>query len=540
MPYIIKDYNSSNVRLVIGDGVVDNSTSLNLVGKNVSNFGALQNENFLYLLENFANSSSPVNPVNGQLWYDQTNLNYYNQGVWTPVAVITTDQSVTQTGALYLNQTSNQLYVSTGTGFSLVGPEGVPGRGTTRMYSTTLKDIFSQTHPVVKIIVDEETIGIISKVSFVLDSSNIISGFPSVNRGITFKNQSTNDVILNGRTANSNMATTATNVAAGAAGSLVYQSAVGATTYLGIGTANTLLTSNGSAPYWQTIDSVTVKKANNLSNGLPGSIPYQTASSSTSFLNLSNIPGYLLTAGITGPVWTNPTSFAVSSATNSIHATTAEIANTSTYAATAIRALESNQVSWSAVYGKPTTIAGYGITDAITKTDIANQSVTTATMVLNKIGRDNSTYGSVSGQWTLEAGATFYATYADLAEKYLPDEDYQPGTVLSFGGINEITLSTTAMDTAVAGIVSTNPAYALNQGLVGGIYIALAGRVPCKVIGPIKKGDLLVTSKIPGVATRASNVSLFGPKTGSVIGKAIESYDESAIVGVIQVMVKSA
>ena len=71
MPYIIKDFNSSNVRLVIADGTVDNSTSLNLVGKNVSNFGALQNENFLYLLENFSNSSSPPNPVNGQLWYDQ-------------------------------------------------------------------------------------------------------------------------------------------------------------------------------------------------------------------------------------------------------------------------------------------------------------------------------------------------------------------------------------------------------------------------------------------------------------------------------------
>jgi hypothetical protein len=532
MPYIINDYNSSNVRVTIGDGTVDNSTSLSLVGKNVSNFGALQNENFLYLLENFAASTSPLNPIPGQLWYDLTNLNYYNSGIWAPLAVITNDQSSSQLNALYFNPASNQLFVNSGTGFTLVGPEGIAGRGTTRMFSTTLKAIDTKTHPVIKIIVNDETVGVISTSSFVVDSTNLISGISTVSRGITFKNQSVNDFILNGRSAYSNLATTATNLGSGTTGSLVYQSSTGTTAYLGIGVSSRILASDGTLPYWKDIGSVTVNKATNLSNGSLGSIPYQTGSSSTAFLS-SGTQGYLLTSGPTGPTWSNPTAFSVSSATNAIHATTAEIADTSTYAST---------VQWTGVTNKPTTISGYGITDAITQASIAAQTVNSSTkayMVLNQIGENNASVGKVYGSWTLDIGATFYATYADLAEKYMPDAEYESGTVLSFGGPQEVTMSTSALDSAVAGVVSTNPAYAMNQALEGGVYVALAGRVPCKVIGPIKKGNLLVTSNLPGVATNISNISLVAPIPGSIIGKAVQDYDDREHVGVIEVMVKS-
>jgi hypothetical protein len=128
------------------------------------------------------------------------------------------------------------------------------------------------------------------------------------------------------------------------------------------------------------------------------------------------------------------------------------------------------------------------------------------------------------------------ANYADLAEKYLSDDEYQPGTVVSFGGDKEITITTAVMDSAVAGVISTNPAYMMNSELQGGLYVALTGRVPCRVIGPIKKGDLMVSSGVHGVATAWTNVNdTLTP--GSVIGKALENYDDPVNVGVIEVVV---
>jgi hypothetical protein len=127
-------------------------------------------------------------------------------------------------------------------------------------------------------------------------------------------------------------------------------------------------------------------------------------------------------------------------------------------------------------------------------------------------------------------GTATSAQYADLAERYTSDVIYEPGTVLVFGGDKEVTLSTEANDRRVAGVVSTNPAHLMNSGL-DGVDVALTGRVPCKVVGTIKKGDLMVTSHISGVAMANDD-----PKMGTVIGKALEDYD-SPDIGVIEVVV---
>ena len=119
---------------------------------------------------------------------------------------------------------------------------------------------------------------------------------------------------------------------------------------------------------------------------------------------------------------------------------------------------------------------------------------------------------------TIFAKATS-ALYADLAEKYLSDADYTPGTVLIFGGNAEVTVTTQEHDTRVAGVVSTDPAYLMNSNSRG-IPLALTGRVPCQVLGPVAKGDLLVTSTIAGVAQKI-NLSKYIP--GCVIGKSLEN-----------------
>jgi hypothetical protein len=133
-------------------------------------------------------------------------------------------------------------------------------------------------------------------------------------------------------------------------------------------------------------------------------------------------------------------------------------------------------------------------------------------------------------------GTATAAQYGDVAEKYLSDANYEPGTVVSFGGDKEITITIGVMDSAVAGVISTNPAYMMNSELKDGLYVALIGRVPCRVIGKIQKGDLMVSSGIHGVATAWTNVNdTLTP--GSVIGKALENYDDPVNAGVIEVVV---
>jgi hypothetical protein len=124
------------------------------------------------------------------------------------------------------------------------------------------------------------------------------------------------------------------------------------------------------------------------------------------------------------------------------------------------------------------------------------------------------------------------ALYADLAERYAADAIYEPGTVLVIGGSKEVTTTTKYADTRVAGIVSKNPAYMMNSGAGTDEthpYIALKGRVPCKVVGSILKGDLLVTSTRPGHAEKSDGVL-----PGAIIGKALEdNLEGSAVIEVL-------
>ena len=127
------------------------------------------------------------------------------------------------------------------------------------------------------------------------------------------------------------------------------------------------------------------------------------------------------------------------------------------------------------------------------------------------------------------------AQYADLAECYQSDAAYAPGTVVEFGGDAEITITTTGHSTSVAGIISTNPSYLMNSTLAGenALEVALVGRVPCQVVGSIRKGDRLVSSDIAGTA-QALNPNLYQP--GCIVGKALEDYN-STEPGTIEVAV---
>jgi hypothetical protein len=133
--------------------------------------------------------------------------------------------------------------------------------------------------------------------------------------------------------------------------------------------------------------------------------------------------------------------------------------------------------------------------------------------------------GSTTAWWNNVYGVSVQAKYADLAEHYVADAEYTPGTVVVFGGSAEITTTDVSHDTRTAGIVSTDPAYLMNAAKPG-LPVALTGRVPCQVRGPVAKGDRLVTSDVAGVAERLDK-NKYEP--GCIIAKSLEDYDGNDI-----------
>jgi hypothetical protein len=140
--------------------------------------------------------------------------------------------------------------------------------------------------------------------------------------------------------------------------------------------------------------------------------------------------------------------------------------------------------------------------------------------------------GSSTAWWNTMYGVSVQAQYADLAENYISDTHYKPGTVVVFGGSAEITLTTEFADVSVAGVISTNPAYLMNADNEGQ-PVALRGRVPVHVIGPVKKGDLLVTSDSPGYAASVGKNANYG---AAVFAKALQDKDDDD-VGTIEAVI---
>ena len=189
---------------------------------------------------------------------------------------------------------------------------------------------------------------------------------------------------------------------------------------------------------------------------------------------------------------------------------------------------------YSTTTGTVTSVAGGdGLSGSVTTSgslavDLSDTSVFTSTNTASKaVVRDGS--GNFAAG-TITATAT-QAQYADLAEKYVTDEQYEPGTVVVFGGEAEVTECSSQGNHAVVGVISTDPAYMMNSEAEGQ-YVALTGRVPCKVVGPVAKGDLLVSSSEPGHAEVKNDA-----KSGTILGKAIGQNPEGNGPAIIEVLV---
>jgi hypothetical protein len=166
------------------------------------------------------------------------------------------------------------------------------------------------------------------------------------------------------------------------------------------------------------------------------------------------------------------------------------------------------------------TAGGNVLVTTIATQTLTNKTLGNVNLSGNIVPTANLSYnlGSSTYWFNTFYGVSSQAKYADLAENYASDSNYAVGTVVIFGGDKEITTTDVDHSPKVAGVISDKPAYLMNAECTDGQAVALTGRVPCQVQGPVNKGDVLVTSSIPGVARQIDN-SKFVP--GCILGKSL-------------------
>ena len=182
--------------VTLADGTIDTATTdLTLFGKGYAGFGEKLNENFIKTLENFNNTTAPVNKIQGQLWFDQTNkqINVYTGAKWKPVGS-TTNSTTSPTNAvqgdLWFDTANNQLYVYTGSVWTLIGPTSIAGSGVTQVVTETVQDNTGVFRSILKLVTQDTVVGVVSNLAFTPSSSEtngvalIAAGFATVAQGI--------------------------------------------------------------------------------------------------------------------------------------------------------------------------------------------------------------------------------------------------------------------------------------------------------------------------------------------------------------------
>jgi microcystin-dependent protein len=196
MPYSV-NHTNGEVFTNVADQVVNNTSSLSFIGKNYTGYGKIMAENFLHLLENFANTSEPLNPVEGQIWYDNTStvqaLKVYDGTKWNPAGSIKKAASAplvgdSINGDLWVNPNTNQLFMFSGNTWDLIGPQFSSGLKTGPVVDI-IDDILNETHAVLSLYSTNERIAVFSSDSFT--PKILINGFEKIKRGI---NLSTNNI----------------------------------------------------------------------------------------------------------------------------------------------------------------------------------------------------------------------------------------------------------------------------------------------------------------------------------------------------------
>ena len=485
--------------VTLQDGTIDTATTdLTLFGKGYAGFGEKLNENFVKVLENFNNTSSPVNKITGQLWYDQTNkqINVYTGTKWKPVGS-TTNSTTAPTNAvkgdLWFDTANTQLYVYTGTAWTLIGPTTVAGSGVTQVVTETVKDNTGVFRSILKLVTQDTVVGVVSNLAFTPDSGDtngaalITAGFSSVAQGIQlsstvsgakFRGTSTDSDALGGVSASNFLRSDANDSTTGHLeilndnGLRIGASSDVEMTMTGDNFTIANVTSDGDIKF--TVNDGGVTKTTLTMHGDTGDV---------------RIHGNLTIDGDT--VTTNTSTLSVED--NIIE-------------------LNRNVSSASGMPNFTGLKVNRGATSSATEQDLY--------WVWDETFADDGTtiFGNAGGAWTafksgggdemsaptlvdlranvVHATSTS-AQYADLAERYEADCEVSVGDVVILGGHAEITKCKKELDDAVFGVISESPAFLMNASAGSNAthpMVALKGRVFVKIKGTGQAGDRIVSA----------------------------------------------
>jgi len=554
MAYQVDKFNGTFLTSV-EDGTIDSTTDLRFVGKNYAGYGEVQNENFLHLLENFANTTQPPKSILGQIWYDSANkrLKFYNGSQFKVAGgaeVSVTAPSGLSVGEFWWDSTAKQLYTYDGSQYVLVGPEASPDLGTSSVVAQVVKDDLNNSHTILKLLAAGNCVAIINNdAAFNLSTSvNPIAGFTSPNiikKGITLASTNTSGV------------SQSDYIYWGTSSNALRLGGVLASDYLQKGSVIFDSEISFKDPGYQLGDNndlrVRIQDSSRrviIENRLGNEITMRITVTPTTderdvavFNRTGIIPGLTNTydLGAAANKWATVYATAINSNILANDSTTAYNASTKAFTgtftgnvvgtdSTVLINATTKQIGYSAANLQGTltgNVSGNVTGTASNATALDSKLPATAATINTIVVRDGSAnitanrfIGTADKADQLLVGAAYrssattatantiaardasgdiYASlfqgtataarYADLAEKYLADQEYNIGTVVVVGGEAEVTASIAGQ--RAIGVVSANPAFMMNKDLEGGTYIALKGRVPVKVNGSVKKGDRL-------------------------------------------------
>lgn len=450
MAYTINKFNGT-VLTVVEDGTIDNNTDIKLVGKNFAGYGEIQNENFVFLLENFANLNPPPRPISGQVWFDssESKLKFYDGTKFRTTGgaeVSGTTPAGLTIGDFWWNTQNEQLFAFNGSEFILVGPQDA-GEGVTQMQSRTVTGLDGLARPVIVSLLDDEIVTVISNTEFTIDPA-VLPGFNVIKKGITLKNT----------LSQSNGVTSDNFIFWGTASNAQQLGGVDASNFVQTGTANFNTLVEFADVGFAVGDSNTLRvfiENNNqgvISNEVGSIIRLRTKNQQgNSIETLKLLPGGIFP----GDAGSSLQAVNIGSSSERFQTVFADNFFGTSEKASAL--VVGGQSRFPSVPTSPNTV----------------------------VVRDNS--GDIRAN--LFRGVALTAKYADLAEKYTSESNDLPiGTLVSVCNHGDHEVCEAAAGDVVIGIVSHKPALIMNEDSEGQ-PIALAGRVPVRIVGSINKGD---------------------------------------------------
>jgi hypothetical protein len=471
MAYTIDTY-SNGTSWRIEDGTIDQTTDLKLVGKNYAGYGEIQNENFVFLLENFAGQTEPPRKITGQLWFDSGNskLKFYDGIKWRTTGgaeVSATVPTGLKEGDFWWDSDNEQLYTYNGGDFVLIGPQSA-GSGQTQIVSRSVRDTGGTSRGIITGVVNDETIFTVSSVDFTIDDGDSITGFDRVRQGITLKNTlnssggvtsgdwrlwgtASNSEKLGGQAADQYVLKTDANFS-----QLARFSDLG----ISIGDSNDLKIK------MEVLTGISQVERPVIANEVGGTIAFKAKNLSGNVVNSLQVRADSIIPGFVAGTETNPT----------------PTATTTT--------LGTEDYPWEEIFAKNFTglasiasslnIGSYDPADPLANARYPSTAASNNTVAV----RDAS--GDLYANYF--QGIATEAQYADLAEKYTTDQEYPVGTVMAVCEHEDHETEACLDGQMPIGVISAEPAYLMNKD-IDGQAIGLKGRVPVRVVGAITKGS---------------------------------------------------